>query len=132
MPGRLLLIATLSLLVGAVSAALRSYRKGGFRAGDAGLEGLPALGSDVIAGAKRTWVVLSTPYCAACGPLAMRLRRLDPTARVVEISVSDRPDLASSYRVRAAPTLLLARADGRVESRLAGDAINEALSLLGK
>lgn len=124
--GRLLLVATLSLLVVSLSATLRRFRSGG-----ASLAGLPALGSDVTAGAARTWVVLSTPYCAACKPLARRLRALDPAARVVEISVADRPELASSYRVRTAPTLLFARADGRVESRLAGRAIDEALSLLG-
>lgn len=123
---RLLLVGVLGLLVVCLSACLRRFRAGG----EADLARLPALGSDVTAGATRTWVVLSTPYCAACQPLATRLRSLDPTSRVVEVSVADRPDLASAYRIRTAPTLLLARRDGRVESLLAGRAIDEALARL--
>lgn len=124
--GRLVLAASLGLLIVCLSACLRRFRAGG-----AALAELPALGSDITAGAVRTWVVLSTPYCAACQPLATRLRSLDPTSRVVEVSVADRPDLARSYRVRTAPTLLVAREDGRVESLLAGRAIGEALARLG-
>jgi thioredoxin-like negative regulator of GroEL len=81
--------------------------------------------------ASRTWVLVTSPLCASCGPVAERLRRLDPMAALVTVDASLAPDLARELRVRAAPSLLLAGANGRVVHRLAGaDAVDAHLSAL--
>ncbi len=80
----------------------------------------PLVPQSIRAGAERTWVVFSTPYCASCGPIAARLRVSDPTANVVMVDATEQPGLAGVFRVRSAPTVLLADADGRVKARLVG------------
>jgi hypothetical protein len=79
--------------------------------------------------APRTWVLVTAPMCASCGPAEDRLRELDPGARLVRVDASQRPDLARALRVRAAPTLLLAGPDGHIRHRLAGpEAVDAELS----
>jgi len=73
-------------------------------------------------GATRTWVVFGSPWCAACGPAAERLRAVDPAARVVLVDAAADPALARALAVRTAPTAVLAGPDGRVEVRLVGAA----------
>ncbi len=70
--------------------------------------------------AARTWVVFSTPYCATCGPVEAHLRASDPDARVVRVDATREPILAQAFKVRSAPTAVLADADGRVQTRLVG------------
>jgi len=72
--------------------------------------------------AERTWVVFTTPYCATCGPAEESLRASDPGARVVRVDVTREPLLADAFKVRSAPTAVLADADGRVHERLVGAA----------
>ena len=80
----------------------------------------PLLPQSIRAGAERTWVVFTTPYCASCGPIEARLRESDPSANVVRIDATEQPTLAGLFRVRSAPTVLLADAEGRVKARLVG------------
>lgn len=78
------------------------------------------LPSHLVDGAERTWVVFTTPYCATCGPVTDRLRADDPAARVVTVDATREPALADAFRIRSAPTVLLAGADGEVLARLVG------------
>lgn len=74
----------------------------------------------VTEGAQRTWVVFTTPYSAACGPIVDQLHRDDPTARVVEVDATRHVDLARDFSVRAAPTVFEVDAAGAPRRRLAG------------
>ena len=78
---------------------------------------VPRLPADLVAGAERTWVVFTTPYCAACEPLVQRLR---DRGRVVTVDATERPTLARAMRVRSAPTAFLADSDGNALTRLVG------------
>ncbi|HWC10560.1 MAG TPA: thioredoxin family protein [Acidimicrobiales bacterium] len=80
----------------------------------------PLLPAALRDGAERTWVVFTTPYCATCGPVEDRLRTVDPEARVVLVDATADPRLADAFRVRTAPTVVLADAAGRVQERLVG------------
>lgn len=80
----------------------------------------PLVPASLRAGAERTWVVFTTPYCASCGPVETRLRASDPGARVVRVDATREPMLADAFRVRSAPTVVLADADGQVQARLVG------------
>lgn len=87
--------------------------------------GRPARGNPLVpaslrAGAERTWVVFTTPYCASCGPVEERLRSADPGARVVRVDATREPHLADAFAVRSAPTAVLADAAGHVQARLVG------------
>ena len=86
----------------------------------------PAVPASVLAGAERTWVLFTTPYCATCGPVEARLRALDPGARVVKVDATREPHLADAFSIRSAPTALLADAAGQVQERLVGaDSVEE-------
>lgn len=81
---------------------------------------VPRVPRRIVDGADRTWVVFTTPFCASCGPVTERLRSNDPAARVVTVDATRDPRLASAFRVRRAPTVLLADAAGDVRARLVG------------
>jgi len=114
---RLVLVAALTL---AVLLAARAYRAWQMRDRDVDPLDLPRLPEE-IRGSNATWVVFTTPYCATCGPVKERIARLDPTADLVTVDVGERPDLADLYRVRTAPTVLFAAANGRVQARFVGN-----------
>jgi hypothetical protein len=80
----------------------------------------PTVPETLRAGAERTWVVFTSPFCATCGPVADRLQASDPGARVVKVDATREPHLADAFSVRSAPTVLLADRDGRVQARLVG------------
>ena len=88
----------------------------------------PLVPASLLDGAERTWVLFTTPYCAACGPVEEHLRAADPDARVVKVDATREPRLADAFRVRTAPTIVLADAGGRVQQRLVGaEAVRQAL-----
>ena len=88
----------------------------------------PLVPSSLLGDAERTWVLFTTPYCAACGPAEEHLRAADPHARVVRVDATREPHLAEAFRVRTAPTIVLADAAGRVQQRLVGsEAVRQAL-----
>ena len=112
------LVIVVILLFG-VALATRAYRS--WRAGVAGDRPQHPLVPAVLrAGAPRTWVVFTTPYCATCGPVEESLRISDPGARVVRVDATRQPALAEAFSVRRAPTAVLADADGQVQERLVG------------
>ena len=80
----------------------------------------PLVPAALRAGADRTWVVFTSPYCATCGPVEARLRASDPGARVVKVDATREPDLADSFSIRSAPTALLVDGEGKVTARLVG------------
>ena len=89
----------------------------------------PTVPESLRAGAERTWVVFTSPFCATCGPVADRLRATDPGARVVKVDASREPHLADAFSVRSAPTVLLADREGRVQARLVGaEAVDDYVS----
>ena len=75
------------------------------------------------------WVVFSTEYCAVCPSVVAEIERSRPGERVVVLDVAEHLDLASRYRVRRAPTVLRADADGTVVARFSGvEAIRRELA----
>lgn len=80
----------------------------------------PLVPASLRAGAPRTWVVFTSPYCATCGPVEARLRASDPGARVVKVDAAREPHLANAFSIRSAPTALLADSQGNVTARLVG------------
>ena len=82
----------------------------------------PRLPAELLEGSERTWVVFTTPYCATCEPVKTRLAGSDPDARMVTVDATREPVLAEAFRVRTAPTALLADRHGRVRARLVGAA----------
>ena len=115
-------LVVIVLLFG-LALATRLYRRWrtGLAARPVG-DGVPALPSSLLAGAARTWVVFTTPYCASCGPVERSLRDAEPDSRVVIVDATEQPALADSFHVRTAPTVLLADGSGRVSTRLVGAA----------
>lgn len=112
-------IAVVLALLALFSVAVPLYRRRqhGLQQGP---ETHPLVPASLRAGAKRTWVVFTTPWCASCGPVEERLRRSDPEARVVKVDATLERDLAGAFSVRSAPTALLADSQGRVQARLVG------------
>jgi hypothetical protein len=80
----------------------------------------PLVPASLLAGAARTWVVFTSPYCASCGPVEERLRASDPGTRVVKVDATREPHLAEAFSIRSAPTVLLADGAGNVTARLVG------------
>ena len=93
----------------------------------------PLVPDSLRAGAPRTWVVFTSPYCATCGPVEARLRASDPGARVVKVDATREPRLAESFSIRSAPTVLLADGAGNVTARLVGaEAVDHYLRPAGR
>lgn len=117
------------VLLFAVALVGRRYR--GWKAGlQDDRPAHPQVPASLRAGAARTWVVFTSPYCATCGPVADRLQASDPDARVVKVDATREPHLAEAFSIRAAPTVLLADATGDVTARFVGaDAVEEYLAL---
>lgn len=80
----------------------------------------PRVPVSLLAGAPRTWLVFTSPFCASCGPVKEHLAGADPAARLVTVDVTREPHLADAFHVRSAPTVLLADEAGEVRARLVG------------
>ncbi len=122
-------VIALAVLAVCCAGAVAYRRWQGAVRGDAGPN--PPLPARLIGDppAPRTWVVFTTPYCATCEPVVERLRRADVEARVLKVDATEDPHLASTFRIRAAPTTLLADARGAVIARLVGaEAVGEYLA----
>lgn len=119
---RLLVVAGLLALMVGGRLAYRRWR----RRIESDTGPVPRLPARLLDGAERTWVVFTTPYCGSCGPLAERLQADDPGARVVTVDATREPALADDFRIRSAPTVLLAGAGGDVHGRFVGVAAVDA------
>ena len=103
----------------AIALAARLYRS--WRAGVRNDQPAhPLVPASLLAGAARTWVVFTSPYCATCGPVEARLRASAPEARVVKVDATRELHLADAFSIRSAPTVLLADGGGNVTARLVG------------
>lgn len=80
----------------------------------------PPVPATLTAGAERTWVLFTTPWCASCAPVEEQLRASDPSARFVKVDATQERALAAEFSVRSAPTALLADRNGEVQARLVG------------
>lgn len=78
---------------------------------------VPRLPDALLGDTERTWVVFTTPWCASCGPITADIAAADPTAHVVTVDATKEPALAGSFRVKSAPTVLLADGAGAVHAR---------------
>ena len=114
-------LAVAAVLVAGLVVARLLYRRWRRRI-ENDTDALPRLPADLLGGAERTWVVFTTPYCASCGPVA---DRLEGDGRVVVVDATVEPALAEAFRIRSAPTALLADASGDVHARLVGVAAVE-------
>jgi len=77
------------------------------------------------------WIVFSTEYCAVCPSLVSEIQRRRPGDDVTVLDVAEHLDLASTYKVRRAPTVLRVEADGSIRARLSGvDAVRTELGAL--
>ncbi len=118
-------------VVFAIVLLARLYRcwRARAQAADASRGEHPLVPAALRAGAERTWVLFTSPYCAMCGPTEARLRASDPGARVVRVDATREPLLAKAFHVRSAPTAVLADAEGRVQARLVGSQAVERWAL---
>jgi glutaredoxin len=112
-------LAIVAVMVAVIAISPLLYRRRRSRLAEGPAEH-PAVPADLLAGASRTWVLFTTPWCASCGPAEERLRRSDPEARVVKLDAVEHAGLAGAFAVRRAPTALLADQNGRVQARLVG------------
>ena len=115
-PERALVVVALLVVLAAAAVGYRRWQAGVA----AHRPDHPAVPEALRAGAERTWLVFTSPFCASCGPAADRLRASDPGARVVTVDATLEPALAASFSVRRAPTAVLADGRGRVTTRLVG------------
>jgi len=115
-PLRLLIVVVSAFGVLLVARLFRQWRSA-VRTDNPATPLVPLL---IRAGAERTWVIFTTPFCATCGPIEARLRAREPGSNVVRIDATEQPHLSNAFKVRSAPTVLLADADGRVQARLVG------------
>lgn len=122
MATRLAITAAIAVAI-AGSPWLHRHRRARRQAGPAVHPPVPA---ELLDGASRTWLLFTTPWCAACGAVEARLRAADPRARVVTVDATAQPALAGAFAIRSAPTVLLADGDGRVQARLVGAGAVEA------
>jgi thiol-disulfide isomerase/thioredoxin len=119
---RLLVVAAVVVLLAAAPALYRRRQERLQRPPAA----TPPVPAHLLGGADRTWVLFTTPWCASCVPVEERLRASDPYARVVKVDATRQRDLAGTFAIRTAPTVLLADARGQVTARLVGiEAVNE-------
>ena len=122
-------LVVIAVVVVVVALAAWAYRRR-VRADRHAAGPFPAVPASLRADADRTWVVFTTPTCAACGPVQETLRSAEPSSRVVAVDATARPDLAEAFAVKRAPTVVLAGPEGAVEARLVGaDAVNRHLAL---
>ena len=80
---------------------------------------------------KPLWLVFTTDYCAVCPKVVEQITNQRPDDSVIVLNVAEHLDLAAMYKVRRAPTVLRADAEGNVIVRLAGaDAVRAELDAI--
>ena len=66
------------------------------------------------------WLVFTNEFCAVCPRVVEQISAQQPADSVIVLNVAEHLDLASAYKVRRAPTVIHAEADGTVVVRLTG------------
>lgn len=113
---RLLTVAGFVAVVAVMAVAYARARARDAERGGAGLPPLP----EHLRGARTTWVIFTTPYCATCGAVEVTLHRAFPDDAVVKVDATVDVALADRYAVRRAPTVLRADGGGTITDRLVG------------
>lgn len=86
----------------------------------------PDLPAELRDGTRATWIIFSTPLCVSCSAVQSDLERNFPHHIVRKVDATERPDLAELYRVRRAPTTIVADITGQIVERLVGpEAVRE-------
>lgn len=117
MTARLLVLVAVVAATALVAWAWARWRRGGPVAA-IDLAGVLPEGAGLAGSAG--WLVLTTPWCATCGPVADALRARGH--RVALVDVAEHAEVGRALDVRTAPTLLRVEADGTVAERHAGPA----------
>lgn len=92
--------------------------------------GLPDVPERSLTGAP-LWLVFTTEFCAVCPKVVEQISQQRPEDSVLVLDVADELELAIRYKVRRAPTVIRADADGTVSVRLSGaDAVRAELDAL--
>jgi hypothetical protein len=92
--------------------------------------GLPDVPQRYLTGAP-LWLVFTTEFCAVCPKVVEQISEQRPDDSILVLDVADELELASRYKVRRAPTVIRAEADGIVNVRLSGaDAVRAELDAL--
>lgn len=112
MTARLLVLLALAVGCGALVLVRARWMQGGVGAGSRIPDGLVPAG-------QASWLVLTTPWCASCGPVVERLEAQGELP-VVVLDVAERPDVSRALDLRQAPTVLRVGPDGEVLERRTG------------
>ena len=92
--------------------------------------GLPIVPQRYLTG-EPLWLVFTTEFCAVCPRVVEQISQQRPEDSVLVLDVANELELASLYKVRRAPTVIRAEADGTVTVRLSGaDAVRAELDAL--
>jgi hypothetical protein len=92
--------------------------------------GLPIVPKRYLTG-QPLWLVFTTEFCAVCPRVVEQISQQRPEDSVLVLDVANELELASLYKVRRAPTVIRAEADGTVTVRLSGaDAVRAELDAL--
>lgn len=81
--------------------------------------GLPSVPEALRTG-RPMWLVFTTEFCAVCPRVVEQITSQRTDESVLVLDVADNLDLAGVYKVRRAPTVIRADADGVVLARLSG------------
>jgi hypothetical protein len=109
---RLLVLVAVAAGCGVLLWARARWQRGGVAEGTQ----VPA---GVVPAGQASWLVLTTPFCATCGPVVERLEA-EGELPVVVVDVAERPDVGTALDVRQAPTVLRIGAAGEVLERRSG------------
>lgn len=109
---RLLVVLALALVCVAAAWLARRWQGRGVAPGASVPAGLVPSG-------EPSWLVLTTPWCASCGPVIERLEAAGELP-VVVVDLAERPEVSRALDVRQAPTVLKVGADGLVLERRTG------------
>ncbi|MCX7619269.1 MAG: thioredoxin family protein [Acidimicrobiales bacterium] len=123
MATRMLIIVSLVLVIAGLTVAYRRRNAtdealGARRAASPDWPQLPT--EFLVAGAPCTWLIFTTPLCASCDLVESDLARAFPHHAVTKLDATARPEVASLYQVRRAPTTVLADHNGTILERLVG------------
>jgi thioredoxin-related protein len=79
------------------------------------------------------WLVFTTEFCAVCPLIVEQISAQQSSDSVLVLNVAEHLDLASSYKVRRAPTVVRADVNGTVIVRLAGaDSVRAELDAIAR
>lgn len=135
-----LAIGAAAALVGATTLCglIWSRRQGTVRAAEPGRLSPTDVGADGF-GQSATLLQFSTEFCSRCPGTARALRSIAAEHEGVEhvdIDLTHRADLATTFRVSQTPTTLILDADGIVRARIGGaprpDTVREQLDLISR